>query len=197
MNQGASRKPGRRLPRTSQPFALVGTGEVRKPQGATQTAPRENVAIVAGARKILAAALMVFGIAGAFLPGYRGGPAGCPANRTSAAAAAPNMAPPQLIAMMPFDGRTPGPAAASVFQPNTTATAVAETLAARPQARFYKVLEPNLWAGMARLRNHGKSTDVRAVARLIKANLVVGGWDRSNAGSGRAQALPTDADGLR
>lgn len=146
------------------------------------TAPRENVAIAAGAGKILAAALMVFGIAGAITGGTAAAQPAAQRTGQRPPAAPPSTAPPQLIAMMPFDGKdTPAPPRRPL-QPNTTATAVADTLAARPQARFYKVLEPNLWAGMARLRNHGKSTDVRAVARLIKANLVVGGWIEATPG---------------
>lgn len=143
------------------------------------TAPREKVAAARWTRDILVAALMVFGLpAGSARAQAPTAPSR--AGQRSAGPAA--QAAPLLIALMPFDGKdTPAPPKRPL-QPINTAGAIADTLAARPQARYYKVLGPDLWAGMARLRHHGRSTDVRPIARLIKANVVVGGWIEATPG---------------
>lgn len=147
------------------------------------TAPRENVAISPRARKILVTTLMVFGLTGGTATAQ---PTAAPRAGQKPAApvapAAPAPAAPLVIAMMPFDGKdTPAPPRRPL-QPNTTAIAVGDTLAARPQSRYYKVIGPDLWTGMARLRHHGRATDVRPMARLIKANLVIGGWIEATPG---------------
>lgn len=149
------------------------------------TAPRENVAIPPCARNLLVTTLMVCGFVGGFVGGPRVGAAAAqPARSTPKppTAVAPSTASPLLIAMMPFDGKdTPAPPK-KPLQPSTTATAVGEVLSARPQARYYQVLGTDLWSGMARLRHHGRATDVRPIARLIKANLVIGGWIEATPG---------------
>ncbi len=134
---------------------------------------------------MLVAALMVFGLqageARAQAPTASSRAAQSAAARPAPAAPAAQAAP-LLIALMPFDGKdTPAPPKRPL-QPINTAAAVADTLSARPQARYYKVLGPDLWAGMARLRHRGRATDVRPIARLIKANVVIGGWIEATPG---------------
>lgn len=151
------------------------------------TAPKEKLAVSRPAGKLLAVALVVSGLTGstALAQPRPGQPyaapkaAATPAVSAAAAAAAgqrPAQLQPLIIAMMPFDGKdTPTPPRRPL-QPVTTAGAVAETLGARPQSRYYKVLGADLWAGMARLKHHGRATDVRPIARLVKANIIIGGW---------------------
>jgi len=150
------------------------------------TAPREIVAASRWTRDILVAALMVFGLhAGDARAQSPTAPPRIGQRPADPAAARPGQtatATPLLIALMPFDGKdTPAPPKRPL-QPVNTAGAVADTLSARPQARYYKVLGPDLWAGMARLRHHGRATDVRPIARLIKANVVIGGWIEATPG---------------
>ena len=161
------------------------------------TAPKQNVAVVdttgsfrpvgraARTGRVLVVALLASGLVAETVqaqpqPASRGeqksvGTTVAPRPVTPAAQR-PAQVQPLLIAMMPFDGKdTPTPPRRPL-QPVTTAVAVAETLAARPQSRYYKVLGADLWSGMARLKHHGRATDIRPIARLVKANIIIGGW---------------------
>lgn len=87
------------------------------------------------------------------------------------------------IAMMPFDGKESATPPRRPMTPMNTSAAVGDMLSARPQAKAYKVLTPDLWAGMARLKYRGKSTDLKPIARLVKATVVVGGYLEATPGN--------------
>lgn len=102
-------------------------------------------------------------------------------NTLAGAGPAPNAQPhaaggTAVIAMLPFDGKeAPSPPRKPV-QVMGTANTVAEALQSRPQARYYRVLPADLFGGIARIKYHGKAPDLRAMSRLLKANLLLGGW---------------------
>ena len=188
----------RRPQSNSFPPGLRGTGEVLAiSREQSVTAPKQNVAVVdttgsfrpvgraARTGRVLVVALLASGLVAETVqaqpqPASRGEqkPVGTAvASRpVTPAAQRPAQVQPLLIAMMPFDGKdTPTPPRRPL-QPVTTAVAVADTLVARPQSRYYKVLGADLWSGMARLKHHGRATDIRPIARLVKANIIIGGW---------------------
>lgn len=90
--------------------------------------------------------------------------------------------PPGVIAMVPFDGKeTPRPPK-KALNPLQVAGSLQEVLTSRPQAQGYRVLSPDLWASIARLKKGGRSGDVRSIAKLLKASVVVGGFLESTPG---------------
>ncbi len=90
---------------------------------------------------------------------------------------------PQVVAMTPFDGREQARPPKKPIEPSFTASVVFESLQARSQGKSYRVLAPDLWTGMARVKNHGRSTDIPGVAKLLGARLVVAGYLEATSGA--------------
>lgn len=89
---------------------------------------------------------------------------------------------PQIVALMPFDGRELARPPRKPIEPSFTASVVFESLQARIHGKPYRVLAPDLWTGMARVKNHGRSTDIPGVAKLLGARLVVAGYLEATSG---------------
>lgn len=88
-----------------------------------------------------------------------------------------------VVAMAPFDGRELGKPPKKPIEPSFTASVVFEALQARSQNKPYRVLAPDLWTGIARVKHHGRVTDVVGVAQLLSARLVVAGYLEATSGS--------------
>jgi len=82
---------------------------------------------------------------------------------------------PSLVAVMPFDGREQAGPPQKPIEPSFTASVVYEALAKKSAGRPYRLLSPDLWTGMARVKNRGKRNDIPGVAKWLSARLVLGG----------------------
>lgn len=89
---------------------------------------------------------------------------------------------PSLVAFAPFDGRELAKPPKKPIEPGFTASVVFEALQARSHNKPYRVLAPDLWTGMARVKNHGRVTDIVGVAKLLSARLIVAGYLESTTG---------------
>lgn len=83
---------------------------------------------------------------------------------------------------MPFDGRDFPTPPRKPITPMPTAAAVSDALMARPQARGYRVLAPDVFANIARMKFRGKPAELRIMGRLLKANVLLGGWIEATPG---------------
>jgi hypothetical protein len=81
-----------------------------------------------------------------------------------------------LVATAPFDGREQLHPPKKPIEPSFTASVVYEALAVKSVGRPYRVLAPDLWTGMARVKHQGQTADVRGMARLLGARLVLSGY---------------------
>jgi len=108
-------------------------------------------------------------------------------NRVSALIAAPllllllgpqlaSAQPPQLVATAPFDGRELPRPPKKPIEPGFTASVVYETLQQRSQGKPYRLLAPDLWTGMARVKHQGRTSDLAGMARLLGARLIIAGY---------------------
>lgn len=96
--------------------------------------------------------------------------------QTSASAATAYAQQTAVIALLPFDGKETTNPPRKPLSVMPTANALSEALMVRPQSVRYRVLPPDLFGGIARIKYHGKAPDLRAMARLLKANLLLGGF---------------------
>lgn len=90
---------------------------------------------------------------------------------------------PMIVATAPFDGRELAHPPKKPIEPGFTASVVYESLAQRSAGRPYRLLAPDLWTGMARLKNQGKTGDLLGMAKLLGARLIVAGYLESTSGS--------------
>jgi hypothetical protein len=81
-----------------------------------------------------------------------------------------------IIATLPFDGHESAAPPPRPLQVMPTASTLGEVLMGRPQSTNYRVLPPDVFGGLARIKYRGRAPDLRAMARLLKANLLLGGW---------------------
>ncbi len=87
-----------------------------------------------------------------------------------------------VVVTLPFDGKEATHPPQKPLQVMPTAVAVGEVLMLRPQAVRYRVTPPDLFGGIARIKYHGKAPDLRAMARLLKATVMLGGWMEATPG---------------
>lgn len=92
--------------------------------------------------------------------------------------------PPLIVATAPFDGRELPQPPHKPIEPGFTASVVYETMQAKSEGRPYRLLAPDLWLGMARVKHHGHASDVVGMARLLGARLVMAGSLEATKGSG-------------
>jgi len=83
---------------------------------------------------------------------------------------------PPLVATAPFDGREQLHPPKKPIEPSFTASVVYDVLQAKSAGRPYRLLAPDLWTGMARVKHQGQSADVAGMARLLGARLVLSGY---------------------
>lgn len=83
---------------------------------------------------------------------------------------------PPLVATAPFDGREQLHPPKKPIEPSFTASVVYEALEAKIAGRPYRLLAPDLWTGMARVKHQGQTSDVAGMARLLGARLVLSGY---------------------
>lgn len=88
-----------------------------------------------------------------------------------------------VVVMLPFDGKELGGVSRKAVQPMPTALFVRDALMARDEARFYRVTEPDAFAGLARLKYRGRTVDLRAMAKLLRADVLIGGWLEATPGA--------------
>ncbi|HNN92687.1 MAG TPA: hypothetical protein PKI03_10490 [Pseudomonadota bacterium] len=87
-----------------------------------------------------------------------------------------------VIVAMPFDGRDVSAPPRKPITPMPTAAAISDALMVRPQAAKYRVLTADIFAGIARLKYRGRPADLRAMGRLLKAKVMLGGWIEATPG---------------
>ena len=90
---------------------------------------------------------------------------------------------PMIVATAPFDGRELARPPKKPIEPGFTASVVYEALTERSAGRPYRLLAPDLWTGMARLKNQGKTGDLLGMAKLLGARLIVAGYLEATSGS--------------
>lgn len=83
---------------------------------------------------------------------------------------------PPLVATAPFDGREQLHPPKKPIEPSFTASVVYEALESKSAGRPYRLLAPDLWTGMARVKHQGQTADVPGMARLLGARLVLSGY---------------------
>lgn len=89
---------------------------------------------------------------------------------------------PAVIAIMPFDGKEAQTPPKKPLQVMPTASAIGDVLMTRAQAAYYRVLPADLFGGIARIKYRGRAPDLRAMSRLLKANILLGGWVEATPG---------------
>ncbi|TXH26320.1 MAG: hypothetical protein E6Q99_04800 [Elusimicrobia bacterium] len=87
-----------------------------------------------------------------------------------------------VIVAMPFDGRDVTTPPKKPITPMPTAAAISDALMVRPQAAKYRVLTADVFAGIARIKYRGRPADLRAMGRLLKAKVLLGGWVEATPG---------------
>lgn len=103
----------------------------------------------------------------------------------AAVAIAPAPTPPAQLAVivaMPFDGRDISTPPRKPITPMPTSAAISDALMVRPQAAKYRVLTADVFAGIARMKYRGRPADLRAMGRLLKAKVLLGGWIEATPG---------------
>ena len=86
------------------------------------------------------------------------------------------------IVAMPFDGRDAAAPPKKPITPMPTAAAISDALMVRPQAAKYRVLTADVFAGIVRMKYRGRPADLRAMGRLLKAKVLLGGWIEATPG---------------
>ena len=87
-----------------------------------------------------------------------------------------------VIVAMPFDGRDVTTPPKKPITPMPTAAAISDALMVRPQAAKYRVLTADVFAGIVRIKYRGRPADLRAMGRLLKAKVLLGGWVEATPG---------------
>ncbi len=82
---------------------------------------------------------------------------------------------PPTVSVMPFNGKEAATPPRKPILPLPTSEVIVDVLRDR-QRGLYQVLGPNRWKHTAENRFHGRTYEVQGIAKVLGADLVIGGW---------------------